>query len=335
SDLIKIDPNIDVPVRLSMREEDVVMDFVAEPDDLEQFSSKYDFDPRVREFIQEPISGFINYHQGDVVVIAFNPLRSFTFFEKIYFETLVSVSRSVFYLTNLARINDEKSLQTVMGLSAAAEFSDEITGRHILRVGEYSKFLAAELDYHSDYIEDIGLAAPLHDIGKVAMPELIKYNGKYDEEMRRRMQMHTVIGANILGRMIRFGENPEPWLIMAHNIALHHHQMFAATGYPCSRVVGVRPGDLSINPDDYLDCQTVAGDQIPVEALIVGLADRYDALRSARQYKPEFSHGKAMEIMSYDDRLNITGQDWYGPDLWSAFTRRQDRMAEIYDNMRD
>ncbi len=335
SEPVTISSDHEAPIRLSMRQEDVVLDQASSMEELDRFHATYNFDPKVKEFIADPVTGFINYHQGDIVVIAFNPLKPFTFFEKAYFETVVSVSRSVFYLTNLARVNDEKSLQTVMGLSAAAEFSDEITGHHILRVGEYSKFLAAELGYSENYVEDIGLAAPLHDLGKVAMPELIKYNGKYDDEMRARMQMHTVIGANILGRMIRFADKPEPWLILAYNIALHHHQMYAATGYPCSTILGVQPGDLSISPDDYQDCQTVSGSQIPAEALIVGLADRYDALRSARQYKPEFGHEKAMEIMSHDDRLNISGEDWYGPELWSAFTERHQKMAEIYESMRD
>jgi response regulator RpfG family c-di-GMP phosphodiesterase len=325
----------DAPVRLSSRAAEVVQDFVTNYSDMNTFHAKYHFDPRVKEFIGSPINGFVNYHRGDVAVIAFNPLQAKTYFDEMYFETLVSVSRSMIYLSNLAHTNHQKSLQTVMGLSAASEFSDEITGRHILRVAEYSRFLAREMGGDEEYVENVGLAAPLHDVGKVAMPELIKHTGKYDEEMRRRMEMHTVIGANIIGRMIRFTDTPEPWLSMAYNVALHHHQTYAGSGYPCSTVLDVQPGDLSPNPEHYSGCSALAGDQIPLEGLIVGLADRYDALRSARQYKPEFSHEKAMAILERDDRVQTTGEEWYGPRLWKICRQNSARLAEIYDSMRD
>ncbi len=325
----------DAPVRMSSRTAEVAQDHVGNFPDADTFHATYHFDPRVKSFIGRPITGFVNYHKGDVAVIAFNPRQPSTYFDSMYVETLVSVSRSMIYLSNLAYANQQKSLQTVMGLSAASEFSDEITGRHILRVAEYSRFLAREMGRDEEYVENIVLAAPLHDVGKVAMPELIKYTGKYDESMRRRMEMHTVIGANIIGRMIRFADAPEPWLVMAYNVALHHHQTYAGTGYPCSTVLDVQPGELSPNPEHYHGCTALSGDAVPLEALIVGLADRYDALRGARQYKPEFSHEKAMAIMERDDRVQTTGEEWYGPRLWNICRRNSSRLAEIYESMRD
>jgi hypothetical protein len=158
----------------------------------EKFDKKYMFDERVRSFLNRPIRNFINYHAGDVSIIAFISVRTITVQENIFIEVLLNTTRAIVSLADLARENDEQFLQKVMGLCAAAEYSDEITGRHTLRVNAYSRLIAGELGFDSDFVDNIGRVAALHDIGKVAIPELIKLAKSYSRDQRLEMQMHTI-----------------------------------------------------------------------------------------------------------------------------------------------
>jgi len=118
----------------------------------------------------------------------------------------------------------ERFVQSIHGLCAAAEYSDEQTGKHILRVNEYSRFTASKLCMSSEFINTIGEVAAIHDIGKVAMPEIIKLPRGLTPEERAIIEMHTIYGAGILEQMIEIASIPDPRLIMAHEIALNHHQ---------------------------------------------------------------------------------------------------------------
>ena len=115
---------------------------------------------------------------------------------------LLNTTRAIVSLADLARENDEQFLQKVMGLCAAAEYSDEITGRHILRVNAYCRLIAGKLGFKSDFVENIGRVAALHDIGKVAIPELIKLAKPHSRDQRLEMQMHTIYGAEWYGEEI-------------------------------------------------------------------------------------------------------------------------------------
>ena len=138
----------------------------------------------MRSFLDVPIRNFINYHAGDVSIIAFNSVRSLTDQENIFIEVLLNTTRAIVSLVDLVRENEEQFLQKVMGLCAAAEYSDEITGRHILRVNTYSRFIAGKLGFASEFVETIGRVAALHDIGKVAIPDLIKLPKAYSRDQR-------------------------------------------------------------------------------------------------------------------------------------------------------
>jgi HD-GYP domain-containing protein (c-di-GMP phosphodiesterase class II) len=319
------------PVFLSRRETAVISDDIRSFPSASAFHEKYRFDERVRSFLDMPIQNFINYHAGDVSIIAFNSVRAINFQENIFIEVLLNTTRAIVALSDLARENEEQFLQKVMGLCAAAEYSDEITGRHILRVNAYSRLIAEELGFDADFLENIGRVAALHDIGKVAIPELIKLAKPYSRDQRLKMQMHTIYGAHIIETMMAYSEREDPRMVMARNIALHHHQTYNGKGYPRLKSKGA-----IINPigRDYADLKKnapLSGKEIPTEALIVGLADRYDALRSRRPYKEAYSHEKTLAVLTEDDRLGTCGVEWYGDEIWQVFERHHRHFKEIFE----
>jgi response regulator RpfG family c-di-GMP phosphodiesterase len=222
-----------------------------------------------------------------------------------------------------------------MGLCAAAEYSDEITGRHILRVNAYSRLIAGELGFDSDFVENIGRVAALHDIGKVAIPELIKLAKPYNRDQRLEMQMHTIYGARIIETMMAYSEKEDPRMVMAYNIALHHHQTFNGKGYPRLKSNGTIQAPLGRDYADYQNHAPLSGTEIPIEALIVGLADRYDALRSRRPYKEAYSHEKTLAVLTKDDRSGINGEEWYGDEIWHVFEKHHLRFKEVFEGMQN
>lgn len=159
-------------------------------------------------------------------------------------------------------------IEMVERLTQAAEFRDDATGRHTHRVAELSGWLAAALGLPRSDVERIRTAAPLHDAGKIAVPDaiLLKPGPLTPEEMAV-MQTHTTIGAQILsgGRSVE--------MMAAEQIALSHHERWDGSGYP----------------------QGLQGTAIPLDARIVAVADFYDALTSDRPYRPAWSREQAME----------------------------------------
>jgi HD-GYP domain-containing protein (c-di-GMP phosphodiesterase class II) len=323
------------PVFLSRRLFKIISDQSNNYASTEEFLKRYPFDERVRSFLDQPIYDFINYHAGDVSVIAFNSIRGTTPGENSFVEILLNMSRSIVALVDLARENEEQFLQKVMGLCAAAEYSDEITGKHILRVNAYSRFIAQEMGFDSDFTENIGRVAALHDIGKVAIPELIKLPRPYTPEERLKMQMHTIYGASIIQSMMEYAEREDPRLVMAYNIALHHHQTYNGKGYPKLKQNGIIQSPLSKVYSDYERMQPLAGKEIPIEGLIVGLSDRYDALRSQRPYKEGYTHEKAVSVLSHDDHSGQKAEERFGKDVWAVFERRHIYFRDIYESMQN
>ncbi len=330
SQIITVDKDSTAPVSLSRRLEMMVSDDVFNYSSQAAFETKYPFNPKVIEFLAESVSNFISYHAEDVSIIIFNRDEEATAHEKRFVETLVNVSRSVVRLIDLAYEHDEQFIQKIMGLCVAAEYNDETTGAHILRVNKYSEFLARKMGMDDRFVETIGTVAALHDIGKVAMSHLIQLNRSFTEEERALMQMHTIYGAQIIETMDSFASKEDYRMIMARNIALYHHQKANGQGYPkLMRDDQVAP-ITSRKGNDYNDLRPPRGDEIPVEALIVGLADRYDALRSARHHKPELPHSKVVELIKKDDRTGHTCDDWYGESISAAFCEQNEGFNEIY-----
>ncbi|MGL5426913.1 MAG: HD domain-containing phosphohydrolase [Cetobacterium sp.] len=186
--------------------------------------------------------------------------------------TFFIIIATLFYLLRKATIASKKEKRITKALvesfEAANELNDEDTGNHILRVNLYSKFLAEKLKCSSKFIKEIGEYASLHDVGKIAISDMIlKKPGKLTSEEFEEMKKHVIFGKELIKKM-QLGS-------IAENIALYHHEKWNGKGY-------------------WFGLST---DAIPLEARIVALADVYDALRQKRVYKDGFTHEVAVEII--------------------------------------
>jgi putative two-component system response regulator len=182
----------------------------------------------------------------------------------------------------------QSRLNVIRRLAKAAEYRDEDTGRHVLRVGGYSRAIACSMGLESSAVETIFLTAPLHDIGKIGIPDAILLKrGKLTGEEWDIMKQHCVIGAKILREDVDLlpqafreglgcGSQLDPLLPVAADIALNHHEKWDGSGYPAA----------------------IAGEAIPIEARIVSISDVFDALMSARPYKPAFSEDHALALLA-------------------------------------
>jgi putative two-component system response regulator len=160
--------------------------------------------------------------------------------------------------------------QITLRLVTASGYRDEETGAHIRRMGEYAAILAQAMGLTAKAVEEMRLAAPMHDIGKIGVADaILKKPGKLTDEEFALIKGHTTIGGRILeGSQILL-------LNLARDIALHHHEKWDGSGYP----LGLR------------------SDAIPLCARIVAVCDVYDALISDRVYRPALPEEKALAIM--------------------------------------
>jgi len=200
-----------------------------------------------------------------------------------------------------ARQSEQAFFCTMEALALAAEFHDSETARHIRRVSQYSALLARTLGHAPRFLKWISRSAAMHDVGKITTPiELLRKPGALTEEEQVTMRRHTVNGALLLGDL--------PPLAMARNIARHHHENHDGTGYPDGLV----------------------GSDIPIEARIVKVADVYDALRTARPYKPAFPHDRATATMRAGD-AKVTPSH-FDPGVFEAFLDLHREFARVYES---
>jgi putative two-component system response regulator len=145
------------------------------------------------------------------------------------------------------------------------------------------------------------------------------------------MQLHTVFGAQILDRMIQLGDNADPRLTMAREIALNHHQRWDGKGYPgLFDQAGLHVSLESRDCVHYATLRPPKGNEIPLAARVVSVCDAYDALRSERPYKAGFDHATAVRLIEHDDRTNVGGKERFGPDVFEAFMDLRDQFAAIF-----
>lgn len=161
-------------------------------------------------------------------------------------------------------------LEILERLARAAEYRDDATGQHIVRVGRLSEQIGRVLGLDEEMLFQLRHAAPLHDVGKIGVPDAIlrKPTALTPDEWQT-MQQHTLIGANILEGC------PYPTLEMARTIALTHHERWDGQGYP----------------------HGLQGEQIPLWGRIVAVADAYDAMTNDRPYRRALSHEQAIETL--------------------------------------
>jgi two-component system response regulator RpfG len=196
----------------------------------------------------------------------------------------------------------EREKETLFRLARAGEFRDEATGNHIVRMARYSRLIAETVGIVADDVETIELAAPLHDIGKIGVPDrILLKSGALTAEETEEMRRHPVIGYEILK------DSPSKYLRMGALIALGHHEKFDGSGYPYGLV----------------------GDHIPLVARIVAIADVYDALTSRRAYKGAWVCDEALKY------LQAQAGRHFDPALVSAFTSVRSDVARIQEELHD
>ncbi len=254
--------------------------------------------------VSDEISNIAAFAMHDMMLIAMN------YNEKIRQSDLNILKALTIKMDLMVTIKDKMSAleasfdYTMNALARAAEGKDDVTGHHIRRVNYYSRMIAMALGLDSKFVKGIMVAAQMHDVGKIFIPEtVLNKPGKLTDEEFALMQSHTVQGEVIIG--------DSQDLRMAANIARSHHEKYDGTGYP----------------------DKLKGEEIPLEARIVGLADIYDALRSKRSYKRAFTHEEAYRIIVEGD--GRVEPHHFDPDVLKVFIERHEFFDEVYTAYRD
>ncbi|MGY6029002.1 Response regulator rpfG [Phytobacter sp. AG2a] len=216
---------------------------------------------------------------------------------------LITVIFSLFLLVIMWRHMKQNRVvnrNIVQALEKVNRAHDDETGSHIQRVARYCGFLARELHLSRRVVRDIENFASLHDVGKIAVPErILRKQGPLTPEEFDEMKLHTLKGWRIIQ-----GLSLGP---IAENMIHFHHEKWDGSGYP----------------------EGLRGEQIPLEARILALADVYDALRQKRIYKPSFSHTQASQIIA-----DGAGRH-FDPQLVALFRQHHAQFALIYDSLAD
>ncbi len=250
-----------------------------------------------------PLINFAGYGMDQIVVIGCNYDKPVSNYES---SVLKSMTVTLDLLENIRhQIHEVEGAfnYTLDALARAAEASDDMTGQHIRRVNEYSKLIAEKLGMDMHFIKEIYNAAQMHDVGKIYVDnQILKKPGQLTDAEFKEMRMHPVYGEIIIGQSDK--------LTMAAEIALSHHERMDGTGYP----------------------NGIKGEEIPLSARIVMLADIYDALRSERSYKTGYSHGKTADII-----LNGDGRvepHHFDSEVWRVFKNHHEAFCQIFDSMK-
>jgi putative two-component system response regulator len=196
----------------------------------------------------------------------------------------------------------DREREIIFRLISATGYRDDETGEHVKRIGLFSATMARALGWDAQAADDISLAAPMHDIGKIGVPDRILLKpGKLDKDEIQIMRMHPEIGAGILAG------SDIPLIRLAQEIALSHHEQWNGSGYP----------------------RGLAREAIPESSGIVAIVDVYDALVNRRVYRPAFPEEKALEIMA-----EVRGEH-FEPRLFDCFMEQLPEMRRIRERFKD
>ncbi|WP_447591445.1 response regulator [Aquipseudomonas campi] len=199
---------------------------------------------------------------------------------------------------SLVRVDElqRTRLQIVQRLGLAAEYKDNETGLHVIRMSHYSKILALAAGFCEKAADDLLNAAPMHDVGKIGIPDaILQKQGKLDDAEWQVMRNHAQIGADIIG------EHDSGLLQMARRIALTHHEKWDGSGYP----------------------NGLSGEDIPLEGRIVAVADVFDALTSVRPYKTAWSVEDTLALLQRESGRH------FDPQLVELFIQQMPAILEV------
>jgi cyclic di-GMP phosphodiesterase len=197
-------------------------------------------------------------------------------------------------------------LDTVQRLNRAVSLKDNETACHDVRIGHYAELLAIRSGWTEADAERLFRAAPLHDVGKIGVPDsILRKPGPLDDYEWERLRQHTHIGAELLA-----GSGSQ-LLDLAREIALSHHENFDGSGYP----------------------QGLAGGAIPESAAIVHVVDVYDALRSERPYKRGLDHAAATRVILEGDGRTMPCH--FHPHLLLLFQRSHTELEKVYERVNE
>ncbi len=213
--------------------------------------------------------------------------------------------QSAWLASEVARATDqllEREREALLVLGRTAEHRDPETGRHLTRMSHYSWLIALALGWSTEAAARLKVASPLHDVGKVAIPDHILLKpGKLTPDEFAIMKGHALAGANILAG------SQSPLLQLACEIALSHHEWFDGTGYP----------------------NGLAGEAIPLSGRIVAVADVFDALTTTRPYKQPWSFEDA------HDHLRNGAGSHFDPACVAAFGRVLQDIREVFESNKE
>lgn len=191
---------------------------------------------------------------------------------------------------------NKSRLEIIHRLGLAAEYKDNETGMHVIRMSYYCKVMATAIGMSKEEAELILHASPMHDIGKIGIPDnILRKAGKLTAQERAIMEKHTEIGARIIG------EHDSPLLDMARTVALTHHERWDGTGYP----------------------HGLKGEEIPLSGRIAAVADVFDALVSKRPYKKAWPFEKAVAVIKEESGKH------FDPGLVKVFLANLDEIIEL------
>jgi len=186
--------------------------------------------------------------------------------------------------------------ETIIRLLTALESRDQETGGHVRRIALSSVVIATAANWPSNKIDDLRLAAPMHDIGKIGVPDsILLKKGPLTETEFEIIKTHTTIGGQILG------DSDIPMLQIAHDIALYHHEKWNGTGYPSG----------------------IAGNMIPESARIVAIVDVFDALSHDRVYKKALPEKEVIKIMKKEKGTH------FDPRFFDLFIKTLPELMDI------
>jgi putative two-component system response regulator len=196
----------------------------------------------------------------------------------------------------------KSSIDTIFRLSKAAEYKDDDTGAHVIRMAYFSRIIARTMGLPGEMVDGLFYAAPMHDVGKIGIPDrILGKKGKLDEEEWRVMKLHPIIGSRILEK------GDSELIALAEIIAISHHEKWDGSGYP----------------------YRLGGADIPLVGRIVAVADVFDAVTSQRPYK---------EAMSLQDALKIIEEGrgkHFDPAVVEAFFAAMDEIITIKKSYSD